>query len=127
MENKIYIENYIEVETQINIPIYSEHFHNINGEWLSVDDIDTKNIGWRKVPINKINDFIDSSKKNYHYDFKNDYCIMVLNGQHIPIHGKAKDWIKRIEKCKRINSDIYSKLNKELSKISQICKYEEII
>lgn len=125
MESKIYIENYIKVETQIKIPIYSEHYHNINGEWVSVDDIDSKNISCRRFPINQIKYFIDSSEKHYHRDFKNDFCIMVtMKDEHIPIHGKAKDWIKRLEKCNRINYDIYSKLNTELKNIEKTFQYE---
>lgn len=109
------LTHYIDLDTKVLLPIYSETYHNINGEWVSIDDIDERNIHYRKFNLNKIKTF---SELKHDRGFKQDHCVVELwDGTYYPIHGSIKEWEKQYEKWHNINRDIYHELNIELSKI----------
>ena len=109
------LTHYIDLDTKVLLPIYSENYHNINGEWVSIDDIDERNIHYRRFDLNKIKNF---SELKDNRGFKHDHCVVELwDGTYYPIHGSIKEWEKQNEKWREINNNIYHDLNIELSKI----------
>ena len=53
MKYKATASHFISVITQVHLPIYSETYHNVNGEWISIDDIeeflyDSKAYGYKQ-------------------------------------------------------------------------------
>lgn len=104
--------HYLTVETQIGLPIYSENYHNIDGEWVSIDDIDEKNICYRKFSLDKIRRFITPQEN--HRGFKSEYCILELfNGEQYPIHGSKIKWENQYEEWRKINKELTNKMNNE--------------
>lgn len=110
------LSHYVDLNTKIFLPIYSENYHNINGEWVSIDDIDERNIHYRGFDLNKIRQF--KTPPSNHRGFKSEYCLVeTYDGSSYPIHGSIKEWEIQYEKWRNINGDIYHDLNIELSKI----------
>jgi hypothetical protein len=110
------LSHYVDLDTKVLLPIYSEHYHNINGEWVSIDDIDERNICYRRFDLNKICQF--KTPPSNHRSFKSEYCLVeTYDGSSYPIHGSIEEWEKQYEKWHNINRDIYHDLNIELSKI----------
>lgn len=109
MKHKPTVSHFISVITQVYLPIYSESYHNVNGEWISIDDIDEKNIGYRKFDIDKIRRFIKPEQN--HRWFKSDYCIVELyNGETCIIHGSFEEWEKQYDDLRKTNHSLYSKM-----------------
>lgn len=109
------LSHYVDLDTKVLLPIYSETYYNINGEWVSIDDIDERNIHYRRFDLGKIKQF---SELKDNRGFKHDHCVVELwDGTFYPIHGTVNEWTLQHEKWNDINNDIYHKLNIELSKI----------
>lgn len=109
MKYKATASHFIRVITQVYLPIYSETYHNVNGEWISIDDIDEKNIRYRKFDIDEIIKFVKPEQD--HRGFKSDYCIVELyNGTTYPIHGSVEEWDKQYNDLRETNYSLYSKM-----------------
>lgn len=116
MKYKATASHFISVITQVHLPIYSETYHNVNGEWISIDDIDEKNIGRRKFDIDKIRRFVKPEQN--HRGFKSDYCIVELyNGETYPIHGSFEEWEKQYNDLCETNKSLSSKMWNEFRKV----------
>lgn len=116
MKYKPTTSHFIQVITQVYLPIYSESYHNINGKWVSIDDIDEKNIGYRRFDLDKINRFIKPEQD--HRGFKSDYCIVELyNGETYPIHGSAEEWEKQYDDLRETNNSLYKKMHDNFRKV----------
>lgn len=110
------LSHYVNIDTQVYLPIYSESYKLLNGLYVSIDDIDERNICYRKFNLNKIRKF-KTPPSNYR-GFNSEYCLVeTYDGSSYPIHGSIKEWEKQYEKWHNINRDIYHELNIELSKI----------
>jgi hypothetical protein len=118
MKYKTRTSHFIQVITEVYLPIYSEYYHNINGEWVSVDDIDEKNIRYRKFDIDKIRRFVKPEQN--HRGFKSDYCIVELyNGETYPIHGSIEEWEKQYDDLRETNNFLYKKMHDNFKKIME--------
>jgi hypothetical protein len=116
MKYKARVSHFIQVITQVYLPIYSESYHNINGEWVSIDDLDEKNIRYRKFDLDKISRFI--KPENDHRGFKSDYCIVELyNGETYPIHGSAEEWERQYDDLHETNNSLYKKMHDNFRKV----------
>ena len=116
MKHKARVSHFIQVITEVYLPIYSESYHNINGEWISIDDIDEKNIRYRTFDIAKICRFIKPEQD--HRGFKSDYCIVELyNGETYPIHGSFEEWEKQYDNLRETNHSLYSKMHDDFKKV----------
>lgn len=117
--NKYYkgkLFHYVDVKSQVQLPIYSERYHNIEGEWTSVDDIDEKNICYKRFSINTIRRFITPKQNNER--FKSEYCLVELfNGEIYPIHGSRDEWEKQYDEWKDINKVLFGKLYEKLDQL----------
>lgn len=88
----------------------------IEGEWTSVDDIDEKNICYKRFGVNTIRRFISPKRKNE--GFKSEYCLVELfDGETYPIHGSINDWEKQYDEWKDINRVLFSKLCEKLDEL----------
>ena len=116
MKYKARVSHFIQVITEVYLPIYSETYHNVNGEWVSIDDIDEKNIRYRKFDISKIIRFIKPEQN--HRGFKSDYCIVELyNGETYPIHVSIEEWEKQYDDLYETNKSLYSKMYDDFRKV----------
>ena len=52
-DKEITIDHFINLTTRVCLPRYSQQYHNIDGKWVSVDDIDPKNkyLCWQLILI----------------------------------------------------------------------------
>ena len=109
------LSHYVNIDTQVYLPIYSESYKLLNGLYVSIDEIDERNIHYRRFNLKQIKNF---KKPINNPGFSLEYCIVELwDGTFYPIHGSIKEWEKQYEKWHDINRDIYHDLNIELSKI----------
>lgn len=109
MKYKATASHFINVSTQVYLPIYSQSYHNVNGEFISIDDIDEKNIRFRKFGIDNIRRFV--KPEDNHRGFKSDYCIVELyNGETYPIHGSVEEWEKQYNDLYETNKTLSSKM-----------------
>lgn len=119
-DKEIAIEHFINLTTKVFLPRYSQDYHNIDGKWVSVDDINPKNISLLAVDIDKIRMFNPPSENDNYRDFQDDYCEVVLwSGEKYPIHGKCQLYQKYEEEWKTINWNIFCELNEKLREIKK--------
>lgn len=119
-DKEITIDHFINLTTRVCLPRYSQQYHNIDGKWVSVDDIDPKNISLLVVDIDKIRMFNPPSENDNYRDFQGDYCEVVLwSGEKYPIHGKYELYQKYEEEWKTINWNIFCELNEKLREIKK--------
>jgi hypothetical protein len=110
------LSHYVNIDTQVYLPIYSESYKLLNGLYVSIDDIDERNIHYRRFNLKQIKNF--KKPINNNPGFSLEYCILeTMSGMEYPIHGSIKEWEKQYEKWREINNNIYHDLNIELSKI----------
>lgn len=110
------LSHYVDIDTKVYLPIYSESYKLLNGLYVSIDDIDERNIHYRRFNLKQIKNF--KKPINNNPGFSLEYCIVELwDGTFYPIHGNVNEWEKQYEKWHNINKDIYHDLNIELSKI----------
>ena len=110
------LSHYVDIDTKVYLPIYSESYKLLNGLYVSIDEIDERNIHYRRFNLRQIKNF--KKPINNNPGFSLEYCIVELwDGTFYPIHGSVNEWEKQYEKWHNINKDIYHDLNIELSKI----------
>lgn len=104
----------INIETYVYLPIYSEDCKCINNEWISIDDIDERNIRYRSFNLKSIKQF----KENDFYTgdgFKSEFCVLkTYNGFTYPIHGSLEKWNEQLQKWKEANYEISNKINENI-------------
>jgi hypothetical protein len=108
------LTNSINIETYVYLPIYSETCKCINNDWISIDDIDERNVKYRRFKLKSIKQF----KENNLYtgdSFKSEFCLVEINGDFTyPIHGSVEKWNEQLQKWKEANYEFSNKINENI-------------
>ena len=91
------LSHYVNINTQVYLPIYSQSYKLLNGLYVSIDDIDERNIHYRCFNLKQIKNF--KKPINNNLGFSLEYCILeTIDGMEYPIHGSIEEWEKQYEK-----------------------------